>query len=171
MREECCHFGTSGWIFTLWDLYFRATNFVTLSDGFHFLFWLGVIAYITSALINWSGFSKPERQSFSRLYVFVVILLWFSSGVLQFRRRGVFWSFQTFPLLLSEGEPDIRGRGMLRLLHSHKAEQNRLQTDTLSYSCVFRSRLKMNAVLFCLCAASTRLITRFLITFLAEPQW
>lgn len=56
VREECCHFGTSGWVLNLWDLYFWATN-VTLSDGFHFLFWLGVIFYITSALIHRSGLS------------------------------------------------------------------------------------------------------------------
>lgn len=28
-----------------------------LSDGFHFLLWLRVIAYISSALMNYSGFS------------------------------------------------------------------------------------------------------------------
>ena len=55
-REECCHFGTSGWVFTLWVHYFRAMCIGTLSGGFHFLFWLGVMAYITSALISCLGF-------------------------------------------------------------------------------------------------------------------
>lgn len=71
VREECCHFGTSGWVFNFWDLYFWATN-VTLSDGFHFLFWLWVIFYITSALINGSGFSQPDRQNFSRLFFYFI---------------------------------------------------------------------------------------------------
>lgn len=39
MREKSCHFGTSGWVFALWDWFFKVTKVVTLSwKGFHFLF-------------------------------------------------------------------------------------------------------------------------------------
>lgn len=60
---------------------------------------------------------------------------------------------------------------------SHISQKPRVQqikdlcTQTCSLTLVQRGRLKINAVLFCLCAASTRLITQFLITFLAEPHW
>lgn len=71
-REECCHFGTSGRVFTLWVQYFRATNAVILSDGFHFLFWLRVMAYVPSARIHHSGFSSrtphaPTRRPLSHI--------------------------------------------------------------------------------------------------------
>lgn len=85
-----------------------------------------------------------------------------SSGILQFSRRDGIRSFLTLPLL---SEVDAGVRGIWNTTWPDVA------SALVSKQSRIICRLKMNAVLFCLCATSMRLITQLLITFLAEPHW
>lgn len=147
--EECCHFGTSGWVFTLWVRCSRATNVVPFSDGLSFLFWLRLIAS-TSALMNYSAFSSPVGQICS-IFCFWICYDFHQhcSGFLQFRGTG--WYL-------------IRP-------HASAAQRGGRGSPGQDRTGRMICRLKMNAGLFCLCATSMRLITQLLMTFLAEPRW
>lgn len=157
MREECCHFGTSGWVFTLWVEYFRASN------KRHPIWWVPL-----SLLAEGNCFCHLCTVSTVQVSANQLWLLWlrcdfqrYCSGILQTGWYLVCSSrFCCSARWTSERERGLGRRTTRRGFRSS-------QTERSGIIC----RSKMAAVVFGLCATGVRGITQFLMASLAEAHW